>query len=97
MAARRLTRQMTDAYQGLSTQGKMALILGGALFVGTDIMTGRIQKDPLASAFALGMVALTTFNIECLAKPMPCPNWAWLNVAALGAQLLAFYTIARKK
>lgn len=95
--ARRLTKQMTDAYTGLSAQGKVALILGGALFVGTDIMSGRIQKDPLSSAFALGLVGLTTFNIECLANPTPCPNWAWLNVAALGAQLLAFYTIARKK
>ena len=91
-----MAKQLTSTIQGLTNQGKLALLLGSVIFVSTDVMTGRIRKDPLSSAFAIGLVVLTTFNIECLARPVACPNWAWFNVAALGLNLLALYTLRRK-
>lgn len=83
---------LTERIQGLSIQSKAALILGSALWIGTELASGKVMKAPLHSAISASVVALTVYNIECISKPRPCPNWAWVNVAFLALNVLTIFS-----
>lgn len=83
---------VTSQVKGLSLQGKTALLIGGGMFIGSEIASQKVFKSPLHSLLQAALVGLTVYNVECLARPRACGNWAWVNVGFLALNMLGLYS-----